>query len=51
MNYEYRDPAEGRHRSLGLTQNHPLARQQSSLSQALICPDSKDGSIFCPAGC
>ena len=27
---ENRDPAEGRHRSLGLTQNHPLAREQSS---------------------
>src|ERR1017187_2911059 len=27
---ENRDPTEGRHRSLGLTQNHPLAREQSS---------------------
>src|ERR1039457_2275850 len=27
---EDRDPTEGGHRSLGLTQNHPLAREQSS---------------------
>src|ERR1017187_5760428 len=27
---ENRDPAKGGHRSLGLTQNHPLAREQSS---------------------
>jgi hypothetical protein len=30
---ENRDPTEGRHRSLGLTQNHPLARSRAVISR------------------